>query len=241
MCFQLAFSQTESVWLEGLVHSELGNELYNINVTNLVTQQTVITNEQGKFRLPIHANDALKFSAVGYEDYYVKVDELIVKSRQLIVKLKAAVYSLDAVQIVKLDAQKMGIIDYKPKKYTPAERRLHTAGRFSPWQILLIPVGGMPLDPLINALSGRTAMLKKELEVERKEKALARLHTQLDSLYFTQQLHLPADRVKAFQYYAVDNAELRQLLIIENKEKLKFKLAQLLVEFLKPNENEFKK
>jgi hypothetical protein len=118
MCFQLAFSQTESVWLEGLVRSELGNELYNINVTNLVTQQTVITNEQGKFRLPIHANDALKFSAVGYEDYYVKVDELIVKSRQLIVKLKAAVYSLDAVQIVKLDAQKMGIIDYKPKKYT---------------------------------------------------------------------------------------------------------------------------
>ena len=233
---QFTFGQAEAVWLDGIVRSELGNELYNINVTNLVTQQTVITNDQGKFRLPIHHNDALKFSAVGYEDHYVKMDELIVKNPKLVVKLKATVYSLDAVEIVKLDAQKMGIINYKPKKYTPAERRLHTAGRFSPWQVVLIPLGGMPLDPLINALSGRTAMLKKELEVERKEKALESLNRQLDSLYFTQQLHLPSDRVAAFQYYAVENPELRQLLKTENKVQLKFQLSQLLVEFLKPKQ-----
>lgn len=238
---QLLWGQPQTTYLEGVVVSELGNELQNINVTNLVTQQTVMTDAKGHFTLPLQPNEALKFSAVGYEEQYLKIEEAHLKSRRLVVKLKAAIYSLDEVEIVKLDAQKMGIINYKPKKYTPAERRLRTAGQFSPWQILMIPLGGMPLDPMINAISGRTAMLKKELEVERKEKALEALNTQLDSLYFTEQLHLPADRVKAFQYYAVENPELRQLLKKENAVQLKFKLAQLLVEFLKPKESDEKK
>jgi hypothetical protein len=104
----------------------------------------------------------------------------------------------------------------------------------------MIPLGGMPLDPMINAITGRTAMLKKELEVERKELALAALTTKLDSLYFADQLHLAPDQVKAFQYYAVENAEVRALVKSDNLIPLKFKLSQLLVEFLKPKESDEK-
>ncbi|RXR23965.1 carboxypeptidase-like regulatory domain-containing protein [Flavobacterium stagni] len=238
---QCSWSQNEPVWLEGLVVSELRNELANINVSNIVTNATVMTNETGRFRIPVQLNEALKISAVGYEEQFVKIDEALYKKKQLVVKLRAAVYNLDEVRVVKLDAQKMGIIDYKPKHYTPAERKLRTAGQFSPWQILMIPLGGMPLDPMINAITGRTAMLKKELEVERKELALAALTTKLDSLYFADQLHLAPDQVKAFQYYAVENAEVRALVKSDNLIPLKFKLSQLLVEFLKPKESDEKK
>ncbi|MEN9335080.1 MAG: hypothetical protein RLZZ500_67 [Bacteroidota bacterium] len=238
---QLSWCQNEPIWLEGIVVSELRNELANINVSNIVTNATVSTTEKGRFRLPVQLNEALKFSAVGYEEQYVKIDETVFKSKQLVVKMKAAVYNLDEVRVVKLDAQKMGIINYKPKHYTPAERKLRTAGQFSPWQLLMIPLGGMPLDPMINAITGRTAMLKKELEVERKEMALAALTSKLDSLYFTDQLHLPADQVKAFHYFAVENAEVRSLLKTENTIQLKFKLSQLVVEFLKPKETDEKK
>jgi hypothetical protein len=231
-------AQPKPFRLEGIVLSEMRNELSNINVTNMVSQVTVVTDAQGKFIIPVQQQEALKFSAVGYEDFYLRIEPIHQQQGRVMVKLKTAVYQLDEVNIIHLDAQKMGIIDYKPKKFTPAERRLETAGRFSPWQFLLIPLGGMPIDPLINAISGRTKRLEKELEVERREFALEAMEVQLDSVYFTDKLRLPPDRIKAFQYYAVENAEVRDLLKTNNVTRLQFKLAQVVVEFLKTKENE---
>jgi hypothetical protein len=44
----------------------------------------------------------------------------------------------------------------RPKKYTPAERKLYTA------------TSGGGIDGLLNTISGRKAMLKKEIIVEKK-------------------------------------------------------------------------
>jgi hypothetical protein len=59
-----------------------------------------------------------------------------------------------------INAVSLGIIPSNQKSYTAAERKYATAssGRLNP----------MGLDPVLNFISGRTAMLKKELMVEKK-------------------------------------------------------------------------
>ena len=63
----------------------------------------------------------------------------------------------------------MGIIPYGQKKYTPAERKLKTAGDFKPIHLLGLLGGAFALDPIINKINGRTKKLKKEIKVEGKE------------------------------------------------------------------------
>jgi hypothetical protein len=97
----------------------------------------------------------------------------------------------------------------------------------------MIPLGGMPFDPILNAISGRTKMLKAELQVERKEFALQTLTELFEKSYFIEKLHIPADYVKGFQYYAVENNGLRSVLKTRNKTQIDFILSQLSVEYLK--------
>jgi len=54
------------------------------------------------------------------------------------------------------------------KPLTLNEKRVLTAGTFKPIDLLKIIAGGMPLYPVINAISGRTKRLQKIIVVERK-------------------------------------------------------------------------
>jgi hypothetical protein len=67
------------------------------------------------------------------------------------------------------------IIPYGQKKYSPAERKLYTAR------------SGL-LDPALNWITGRKAMLKKEVIVEYKEQMLIKLDYLFLPEYYTQTL-----------------------------------------------------
>jgi hypothetical protein len=54
-----------------------------------------------------------------------------------------------------INAENLGIVPHGQKTYTPAERKLYTAKSTS-------------VDKLINAMSGRTSMLKKEMKSREK-------------------------------------------------------------------------
>ena len=99
----------------------------------------------------------------------------------------------------------------------------------------------MPVDGLINAISGRTAMLKKELEVERKELTIKKIEDNFEEKYFIETLKIPSDYVKAFLYYISDNEELRTALAAKDKVQIDFVFAKLASEYntlLKENQNE---
>jgi hypothetical protein len=59
------------------------------------------------------------------------------------------------------------------------------------------------LDPALNWITGRKAMLKKEVIVEYKEQMLIKLDYLFLPEYYTQTLKIPQEYVRGFQYYVL--------------------------------------
>jgi hypothetical protein len=90
----------------------------------------------------------------------------------------------------------------------------------------------MGLDPLLNYFSGRTAMLKKELEVEKKEGYLIQLENLFDKNHYMNTLHIPSIYVKGFLYFAVENPKFTRVLETKNRISIEFLLVELARQYL---------
>lgn len=135
-----------------------------------------------------------------------------------------------------INAVALGIIPANQKSYTPAERKLAAAGDFKWYSPLLIPLGGMSVDGLINSISGRTTMLKKELVVERKEMLQAETLDYFERKYFVETLKIPDEYVDGFLFYIVEKEKFINAMKDKNKTMASFVLSELAVEYLKGNE-----
>jgi thymidylate kinase len=91
--------------------------------------------------------------------------------------------------------------------------------------------GSISADPLFNFFSGRTAMLKKEIEVEKKESYLVLLEKMFDTNHFVNKLKIPLAYVKGFQYFAVENPKFTIILNSKNKTATEFLLGELATKY----------
>ena len=114
-----------------------------------------------------------------------------------------------------ITAESLGIIPYGQKKYTPAERKLYTA------------TSGGGIDGLLNSISGRKAMLKKDIIVEKKQQLLVRIDGLFEDKYYTETLKIPSDYIKGFQYYCIDDVPFANALRAKNKTMLFFLIVKL--------------
>jgi hypothetical protein len=206
-----------------------------VHILNLVNEKSTVSDRNGKFSIAAKEDDLLVFSAIHLEYARKSVLKSDFNSATLTVKLTSKVTQLDEVVITeypRINAQELGIIDYKPKEYTPAERRLRTAEKLKWYSPLLIPLGGMSIDGLINEISGRTNQLKKELQIEVKELRFKKLVDLYKDDYFIQTLKIPAEYVGGFQYYVIHDEEAMGYMKADKKTALEFRLAALATEFL---------
>jgi hypothetical protein len=169
---KIAFSQTI---VEKEIHGKISADsmaVEGVNIVNTSTEKATVTDQNGSFSLFVKEGDILVFSAVNLEilrkkiskqDLMLDVVKIQMILRQLI--LKEVIVN----KYPEITAEKLRIIPYGQKKYTPAERKLKTAGDFKPIHLLGLVGGTFPLDPVINKINGRTKNLKKELKVEGKE------------------------------------------------------------------------
>jgi hypothetical protein len=238
------FSQNDELhYLKGKVISQ-EVDLTTIVVTNRRSENVVNPAKNGDFSMFVKIGDKLTFEGLSIDAKAIEISKLDIEKRLLTVVVYAKVIPLDMVEIKtypNINAVSLGILQKPAKTYTPAERKLRTAGEFHWYYPLLIPLGGMPLDGLINAISGRTNMLKKELIVERQELTMKKIQDQFENSFFVEKLKIPSDYVLGFQYYVSDNEELRKVLTEKNKEKIEFILAKLATDYitlLKEHENE---
>ena len=166
------------------------------------------------------------FSAVQIKGKKVVVTANDFGEKLFFVKLEAMVNQLDEVKIMQyknINAVSLGIIPAGQRHYTPAERKVYTATTGS---------GIVPLDPIINYLTGRTAMLKKEVIIEKKEMLLLKIENYYDTLFFIDILKIPADFVKGFQYYAVEDEKFAAAINAKNKTSATFILGELATQYL---------
>lgn len=219
---QISFGQIAGEkLLHGKIMVESGN-VGGVTIINLVNEKTAISDGNGEFFILAKAEDLLVFSSVNLDYYRRIIDDEDLKPEILTIKMTAKITELEEVIVNKhpeINAVSLWISPKGIKQYTPAERKLATASSAK-----LNPQG---LDPLINAISGRTKMLKKELEVEKKERLLAYIGALFDDEYYRETLKIPANYIKGFQYYCVEEEEFAKSLRSKNKAMIKLLIVPL--------------
>ncbi|MWB95274.1 hypothetical protein GON26_12965 [Flavobacterium sp. GA093] len=207
-----------------------------VNIINNNTQYTAVTDVNGIFSIAVKEGDVLVFSAVNLEPVRYRITAEDVKSNSLKIKMTANEIELKEVIVnenADITTEKLGIVPKGQKTYTPAERKLATAGDFKPKMLLTLLGGSMPLDPLINKINGRTKKLKKDLKVENKENGITQLGILFEDTYFLETLKIPSEHIMGFKFYVVENEQA----ILFLKEKKRMELEYLLNDLcLKYNE-----
>ncbi len=224
--FFLLFAQVllSQELLSGRVMVE-GNFVENINVTNISSNKSVSTDREGAFTIPVNVGDVLVFSSVNLETKRKVIVAEDLTEAFIIVKMSASIIPLKEVKVNEntgISAENLGIIPQGQKKYSPAERRLHEA-----------TTGGglVPLNPILNAISGRTTMLKKEVVAEKKERLLLRLDGWFEEKYYTNSLKIPQEYIKGFHYYLIEDNDFVRALKAKNKTLTKFLMSKLALNY----------
>lgn len=209
-------------------------DLEGIYIANLKTDVATVSEKNGYFAINASVGDTLLFSAVQFVGIKIKLKEEDFVKDVFFVKLEPMITALDEVKVQQyknINSVSLGLVSKNQKQYTPAERKLKTAGELHWYSPLLIPVGGMSVDGLLNAISGRTSQLKQELIIERKELLLLKIATVFQEDYFTETLKIPVANVKGFQYYIVDDENFIKALNGKNRTMATFLMVELAVKY----------
>ncbi|QDW20245.1 carboxypeptidase-like regulatory domain-containing protein [Flavobacterium sp. KBS0721] len=228
MTVQIGFGQNNtSKEITGQIFEQSSN-VEGVNIINNTTQVTAVSNAAGVFTIVVREGDVLVFSAVNLEPFKRRITFVDLNSASVIIKMSAKEIELKEVIVNDnggITAENLGVIPYGQKKYTPAERKVYTAT-------------STPGDMLFNAISGRTAMLKKEVNVEKKEMLFRKIEYLFDENYYTERLKIPVADIKGFQLYCVDDAEFAVSLDTKNKTMSMFLITDLARKYLTILENE---
>jgi hypothetical protein len=234
LVFQLGLAQSgELILLKGKISSPI-QELNNVNVLNTRSESTSSSDVHGDFTLFVKEGDTLVFSSIQVQTKKVVIQKADLNKSIYFVSLEPNVIHLEEITVKEyknINAVSLGIIQKPAKQYTPAERRVRTAGEFHWYSPLLIPLGGMGVDGLMNSVSGRTKMLLKDVQIENKERLILKLESLYGFNYFVDKLKIPEEYVKGFWYYAVEEPKLAAALKSKNKTMASFILADLATQY----------
>ena len=204
-----------------------------INILNLVNGKITQTNSSGAFFILAKANDILVFNAINLKTFKKTINFNDFEFGMLSICMESKTIELKEVIVNKnhFNALSLGVVTKDPVKYSPAERRLRTAGDFKPIQLLNLLGGSMPLDPLINKINGRTKRLKKLVVLEKKENYIKLISELYNQEYFTVQLGIASDYVNGFKYFIVENDNFLKVLESKNEERTSFFMVALAQEY----------
>lgn len=230
-------------WINGQVTVNNVSPLEGVNITNTSSKVMAVSDEYGHFSILAKEGDILSFSLINYEHLRKFINKQEFNLGSIAVNLTPKTIELNEVVINKhsnITAENLGIIPKDQVKLTTAERRLQTVGEFKPIMLLGLLGGSMPLDPVINAITGRTKMLKKDLAVERKEFLMVKLENLFEERYYTESLKISKGLIRGFQYYCIEDPDFVKSLKEKNKTITMFLIVGLASEFNKNQANDKK-
>ncbi|AUC74163.1 carboxypeptidase-like regulatory domain-containing protein [Olleya sp. Bg11-27] len=222
------YAQAQKIGLSGTI---LGDEdVEGIHVLNKTSLTSATSNSDGVFSISAKLNDTVIFSAVQYKTLFKVVSEENIASKALQVTLETFVNELDEVFLVQplsgnliddvsnseakpvINFYNVGIPGYIGKQKTQSERRLFEATTGG---------GFIPLNPILNAISGRTKKLKEMIQLENDDALLARLKNDLSIDFFDanpleQKYHVE------FFYFVQEDPDFRKVCSKSNLEAFAF-------------------
>lgn len=200
------------------------SDVENIHVINNRGQAFTTTDRNGEFKIPVKLSDTLIFSSIQYKLKEIVINQQILDNQAILVKLDEQVNVLDEVVVGKIltgnlltdingmkgdgpiNFYDVGIPGYTGKIATQSERRLSEATGFKP----SLGSSGFGLGasvgftPIINAITGRTKMLKNRVKIEEKTVLMERIKSRLGKDFFASN-PLEEDLRMDFFYFCSDD------------------------------------
>lgn len=198
----------------------------DVYIQNLNTKQSVYPYKGGYFTIKASRGDTLIFAGVSIigKRYLIKDSDL--NKGLNFVSLKATSEKLEELFIDRtITAKSLGIpTGYVP---TPEERRLITATSSA---------GGIiPIDAIINAISGRTKMLKRAVMYQRERSGVDKLVNKFAVNFYTDVLKIPEEYIEAYGYYLQKDKEVKDAAERSDLTLLRFLFIQNVENFKKLN------
>ncbi|MBE15522.1 MAG: hypothetical protein ABNH00_12690 [Dokdonia sp.] len=187
----------------------------SLNVVNLSKRKGTTTRTDGTFELEVSVNDTVNISAIQYESRQFVVNQTMFNRKRISLYLIPKINQLQEVEISNIDLsgnlskdatltkgqpqlypEDLGLPRNTAPKRTVEERRYYTA---------VTSGSGIPLDGLINAITGRLKMLKKHIAVSRFEQKVQRTRYQFSDTLYMKELNIDKERIEDFVYYVFED------------------------------------
>jgi len=193
-------------------------EVSGILVVNLNNESEAKTDAFGRFSVRAEIGDLLIIDAahIHKKRYIVQENDF---KKEIEIEVEALPVEIETIEITRsnITSESLGLVPKGQKRYTPAERRLKTATDME----LMVGFGfTFSFDPILNALSGRTKMLKKELEIERFNRNVTLTENYISDELLTSQFNIPTDYIKSFRMFLVDNQGFMEVMKTNNKDNI---------------------
>ncbi|MEO1486903.1 MAG: hypothetical protein AAFU57_14245 [Bacteroidota bacterium] len=232
--FSVQAQDASSKMLQGEVDGS-GKDVVGVVVQNITKQEAVITDIDGRFAVKVSLGDTLVFSAVQFKRKQLVISENLYSSSYVIVSLEEFVNELKEVVVrpynlsgnldqdlggltleKDVSAEALNLPNAGVRIKTQSERKLQQAagGKFNVGMIL-----SPPLDPIINAITGRTKMLKNRVKVDNTYARTQRVQNFYADSLFEATLKIPKGKIDDFMYYCeVDDGFQKA---VDSKDKLR--------------------
>ncbi len=223
----MGFSQVN---LDGRILNDT-NEVSGVHILNTTTKRATISDARGFFSIEVQLNDTLLFSAVQFKKKELVVTKSILESTQIQVPMEDILTELDEVVVgphkltgdlkkdidevpAQITAFSLGLPNAHAKRLTQSERLLREAsfGKFSVGLLTAVP-----LNPIINAISGRTKKLKKRVAREKKAAQTSRVRNFYPDSLFMKELKIPKAKIPDFMFYCEVDPNFQALADIEDR------------------------
>lgn len=183
----------------------------DVHILNLTGRTATISDAEGYFRAEVKLGDTLLFSAVRYRRVSLVVSKEVLKATSLLIPLDPLVNELDEVVVTPynlsgnldtdlgrlpsvnpISAFSLGLPNAAARRLTQTENRLHEA-----------TTGGgiVPLNPILNAITGRTKQLKKQLALEKRYELAMQMRAYFPDSLYVNKLKIPPVRLADFIYF----------------------------------------
>ena len=186
-------------------------DVTGVVVQNSTTKKATITDVDGSFTIRVALNDTLVFSALQFKRKVLPITPTFFNATFLTITLEEFVNELEGVvvqpynlsgrlgsDVVGLNLEKdvsaeaLGLPNAHVRVITQSERKLYEATSGG---------GLIPLNPILNAISGRTKMLKNRVNIDNTYARTQRVQEFYADSIFKADLKIPYEKIDDFMYF----------------------------------------
>lgn len=235
LSIQLSAQESDLKKINGVLIS-LSGEVSGIHIINKTSQLATISNANGYFSIRSKLNDTLVIRGVGYQTKQLIIDSENYNKFSLAVDLEAEVVSLNEVVVMPYNLSGDLLVDMEAIR---AEDQVSeftlglpnadaTPMRKSQRILNEATTGGgiLPVNPILNAITGRTKKLKKIVAVDLKNQRTLQVRYYYPDSLFVNHLKIDQEKILDFMFYCETDPEFNYYAQLKDK----FKIWELLRE-----------